>query len=181
MVGQLKLAVVQSLQSPGNAQPLLDQPLQLPHRSVGAAIEVQLLARQGEKVKAKCAHAEMAACTRRRIVFAISGKRRTSRIVFVSQYLSNCFQSTGNKGKRKTISLVRRFSAQHTLLDFAAYFRICNEQLLREVISLLWVLLGFVCAFWLAVQLLLPQLRRRHRFARKDLRGPNQLCSFYGE
>ena len=64
MVGQLKLAVAQSLQSPGHAQPLLDQPLQLPHRRVGAAIEVQLRARQGEKVKAKCVHAEMAACIR---------------------------------------------------------------------------------------------------------------------
>ena len=62
MVGQLKLAVAQSLQSPGHTQSLLDQPFQLPHRSVGAAIEVQLLARQGEKVKAKCVHAEMAAC-----------------------------------------------------------------------------------------------------------------------
>ena len=58
--------------------------------------------------------------------------------------------------KENTISLVRRFSARHSLLDFAACFRICNEQLRRGVVSLLWVLLGFVCAFWLAVQLLLP-------------------------
>ena len=62
MVGQLKLAVAQSLQSPGNAQPLLDQPLQLPHRCVGAAMEAKLRTREGANVKAKCVHAEMAAC-----------------------------------------------------------------------------------------------------------------------
>ena len=58
---------------------------------------------------------------------------------------------------------------------------VCNEQLRRSVVSLLWVFLGLVCAFWLAVQLLLPQLRRRHGFARKDLRVPKQLFSIYGE
>ena len=62
MVGQLKLAVAQSLQSPGHAQPLLDQPFQLPHRCVGAAMEAKLRAREGVNVKAKCVHSEMAAC-----------------------------------------------------------------------------------------------------------------------
>ena len=62
MVGQLKLAVAQSLQSPGHAQPLLDQSFQLPHRCVGATMEAKLRARQGVHVKEKSVHAEMAAC-----------------------------------------------------------------------------------------------------------------------
>ena len=64
MVGQLKLAVAQSLQSPGHAQPLLDQSFQLPHRCVGAAIEAKLITRQGVDAKAKTLrnHTEMAAC-----------------------------------------------------------------------------------------------------------------------
>ena len=59
--------------------------------------------------------------------------------------------------------------------------RIFNEQLRRGLVSLIWVLRGCVCAFWLAVSLLLPQLRRRRGFARKDLRVPMQLFSIYGE
>ena len=59
--------------------------------------------------------------------------------------------------------------------------RIFNEQLRRGLVSLIWLLLGFVCAFWVAVLLLLPQLRRRRGFARKDLRVPMQLFSIYGE
>ena len=91
------------------------------------------------------------------------------------------FNLRGIKAKEKTISLVRRFSARHSLLDFAACFRICNEQLRRGIVSLIWVLLGFVCAFCLAVQRLLPQLRWRRGFARKDLPVPKQLFSIWGE
>ena len=62
MVGQLKLAVAQSLQSPGHAQSLLDVSFQLPYRCGGVAIEAKLRARECVNVKAKCVHAEMAAC-----------------------------------------------------------------------------------------------------------------------
>ena len=46
MVGQLKLAVAQSLQSPGHAQSLLDVSFQLPYRCGGVAIEAELRARE---------------------------------------------------------------------------------------------------------------------------------------
>ena len=59
--------------------------------------------------------------------------------------------------------------------------RIFNEQLRRGLVSLIWVLLGFVCLFWLAVSLLLPPLRRRRGFAHEDLCVPMQLFSIYGE
>ena len=64
MVGQLKIAVAQSLQSPGHTQPLLDQPFQLPHRCVGAAMEAKLRARQGVDAKVNILrnHTEMVAC-----------------------------------------------------------------------------------------------------------------------
>ena len=64
MVGQLKLAVAQSLQSPGHTQSLLDQPFQLPHRCAGVAIEAKLITRHGVDAKANIwrNHTEMAAC-----------------------------------------------------------------------------------------------------------------------
>ena len=64
MVGQLKLAVAQSLQSPGHAQPFLDQPFQLRHRCAGVAIEAELITRHGVDAQGKILrnHAEMAAC-----------------------------------------------------------------------------------------------------------------------
>ena len=65
MVGQLKLAFAQSLQSPGHAQPFLDQPFQLPHLCAGVAIEAELITRHGVDAKGKILrnHAEMAAHT----------------------------------------------------------------------------------------------------------------------